>query len=127
VIPSATGFTLVIVACKECMLSLMPIGPSIILKTEDQIPTRCHLLFYYDYVRRNMFRAPLCSSSGAHDDSVGNTTLSCYSLRSGHLSILHALNFQPAATREPDGLCSNQRYRRELLMMSIMVPETCCA
>jgi len=26
---------------------------------------------------------------------------------------------------EPDGLCGNRRYRRELLMMSIMVPETC--
>ena len=29
-----------------------------------------------------------------------------------------------AATREPDGLCGNQRYRREFLMMGIMVPET---
>jgi len=27
--------------------------------------------------------------------------------------------------KEPDGLCGNQRYRRELLMMGIMVPETC--
>ena len=44
---------------------------------------------------------------------------------SGHSSILPALNFQPAATPEPDGLCGNQRYRRELLMMDIMVPETC--
>jgi len=44
---------------------------------------------------------------------------------SGHSSILPALNFQPAATREPDGLCGNQRYRHELLMMGIMVPETC--
>jgi len=52
---------------------------------------------------------------------------SCYSLRSGHSSILPALNFHPAATREPDGLCGNQRYRRELLMMGIMVPETCWA
>ena len=25
----------------------------------------------------------------------------------------------------PDGLCGNQRYRRELLLMGIMVPETC--
>ena len=52
-------------------------------------------------------------------------TEDCYSIRSGHSSILPALNFQPAATREPDGLCGNQRYRRELLMMGIMVPETC--
>jgi len=26
---------------------------------------------------------------------------------------------------EQDDLCGNQRYRRELLMMGIMVPETC--
>ena len=34
-------------------------------------------------------------------------------------------NFHPAATREADGLCGNQRYRRELQMRGIMVPETC--
>jgi len=45
--------------------------------------------------------------------------------RSGYPSILPALNFQPAATREPDGLRGSQRYRRELLIMGIMVPETC--
>jgi len=77
-----------------------------------------------------MFRAPLCPSSGAHDDSVGyhigRLVLELlYSLRSGHASILPALNIHPAATREPDGLCGNQRYRRELLMMGIMMPETC--
>jgi len=38
---------------------------------EDWNPTRCHLLLYDAYVRLNMFRAPLCPSSGAHDDSVG--------------------------------------------------------
>jgi len=47
-----------------------------------------------------------------------------YSHRSGHSSILPALNFQPAAIREPDGLCGNQSYRRELVMMGIMVSET---
>jgi hypothetical protein len=50
---------------------------------------------------------------------------SSYSLRSGHASILPALNLQPAATPEPDGLRGNQPYRRELLMMGIMVLETC--
>ena len=44
---------------------------------------------------------------------------------SGHSSIQPALNLQPAATREPDGLRGNQRCRRELLMMVTMVPETC--
>ena len=37
----------------------------------------------------------------------------------------NGLSFHPAATREPDGLCGNQRYRRELLTMGIMVPEIC--
>ena len=85
-----------------------------------------------------MFRAPLCPSSGAHDDSVGYhidrlvlQLLLDGSLRrvrafgpETHPSNLH-LSFHPAATREPDGLCGNQRYRRELLMMGVKVPETC--
>ena len=41
-----------------------------------------------------------------------------------HPSCLH-LSFHPAATREPDSLCGNQRYRRELLAMGMMAPETC--
>jgi len=49
----------------------------------------------------------------------------CYSLQPGNSSILPALNLHPAATREPDGLCGNQRYRCELLTMGIMVTETC--
>jgi len=53
--------------------------------------------------------------------------ISRYSLRSGNSSILPALNLHPAATREPDDLCGSQRYRHELLMMGIMVPETCRA
>ena len=53
----------------RAVLFLMCIGPCIILITEEYNPTRCHLLLYY--VRLNMFRAPLCPSSGAHDDSVG--------------------------------------------------------
>jgi len=84
-----------------------------------------------------MFRAPLCPSSGAHDDSVGyhidHLVLELLLVESAVTqpsvqktpSILPALNFQPAATREPDGLCGNQRYRCELLMMVIMVPEIC--
>ena len=96
---------------------LMCIGPCIILITEEQNPTRCHLLLYYAYVRLNMFWAPLCPSSGAHDVSIG------YHI--GRLVLEPALNFQPAATREPDGLCGNQCYCHELLMMGIMVPKTC--
>jgi len=40
-------------------------------KTEEWSPTRCYFLLYYAYARLNIFRAPLCPSSGAHDDSVG--------------------------------------------------------
>ena len=85
-----------------------------------------------------MFRAPLCPSSGAHDDSVGYhigrlvlELLLDGSLSAGRMDefpdrrlLQPALKLQPAATREPDGLCDNQRYRRELLMMGILVPET---
>jgi len=53
------------------IVTLMCIGPCIILITEEQNPTRYHLLLYCAYVRLNMFQAPLCPSSGAHDDSVG--------------------------------------------------------
>ena len=48
-----------------------------------------------------------------------------YSLQLGHLSSLPAPNFQPTATQEPDGPCGNQHYSRELLMMGMVVPETC--
>ena len=109
--------------------------------TEPNLKNKIHLLLYYACVRLNMFRAPLCPSSGVHDDSIGYhigrlvlelllmsfRTEGCNSLRPGNSSILPELDFQPAATREPDGLCGNQCYRRELLMMGVMVPETCWA
>jgi hypothetical protein len=34
---------------------------------EEEEATRCYLVFYYTYVRLNMFRAALCPSPGAHD------------------------------------------------------------
>jgi len=59
------------------------------------------------------------SSAGRMDEFPDQRL--CYSL----WSILPALNFHQAATREPDGLYGKQCYHRELLMMGIMVPETC--
>ena len=56
---------------KQHQTHLKCIGPYIILITEEQNPTRCHLLLYYAYVRLNVFRAPLCPSSEDHDDSIG--------------------------------------------------------
>jgi len=69
-----------------------------------------------------MFRAPLCPSSGAHDDSVG--------YHMGRLVLELLLVGKLSAGRmdecpETHPACTNQRYRRELLMMGIMVPETC--
>ena len=45
----------------------------------------------------------------------------------GHYSILTAPNFQPTAKQQRDDQCGNQHYSRELLMMGIVVPETCLA
>jgi len=47
-----------------------------------------------------MFRAPLCLSSRAHDGSVGY-----------HIGRL--------VRREPDGVCGNERYLRELLIVAL--------
>ena len=67
-----------------------------------------------------MFRAPLCPSFGTEGC---NTRVTAFGPET-HPSYLH-LSFHPAATREPDGLCGNQRYRRELLTTDITVPEIC--
>ena len=95
-----------------------------------------------------MFQALLCPSSGAHDYSddyhMGRPVLGLLlvgklgavgwiSVRAaGHSRLdkclgcsLPAPNFQPTATQEPDGPCGNQHYSRELLLMGIIVPETC--
>jgi len=47
------------------------------------------------------------------------------SLQPGHYSSLTAPNLQPTANQERSDSCGNQRYSRELLMMGIVVPETC--
>jgi len=60
----------------------MCFGPCIFLITEEQNPPRCHLLLYYAYVRLNMFRAPLCPSSGAVTASGPDTHPSCLYLTS---------------------------------------------
>jgi len=47
------------------------------------------------------------------------------SLQSGHYPSLTATNLQPTANQERNDQCGNQHYSRELLMMGIVVPETC--
>jgi uncharacterized membrane protein YecN with MAPEG domain len=68
--------------------------------------------FYYTYDLLNMFRAPLCSSSGAHDYIPLFTTWNvCFlGLHGGEVWV---------------GWLCGEQYNRELLMISIEVPETC--
>ena len=56
------------------------------------------------------------------------TTLqSCFSLQSGHYSSLTAPNLQPTANQERNDQCGNQHHSRELLMMGMVMLETCWA
>jgi len=49
----------------------------------------------------------------------------CFSLQAGHYSSLNAPNTQPTANKERNDPCGNQQHSRELLMMGIVMPETC--
>ena len=93
-----------------------------------------------------MFRELLCPSSGACHYAVdydngrivlgllyveGKVQLGWSSVRAarymqpGHHSRLPATNLQPTANQERNDQCGNQHHSRELLMMGIVVPETC--
>jgi len=50
---------------------------------------------------------------------------SCLSLQPWQFSSLTAPNLQHTANQERNDQCGNQHYSRELLMMGILVPETC--
>jgi len=56
-----------------------------------------------------MFRALLCPSSGARDYNVD----------------YHIGRFLPTANQERNDQCDNQHHSRKLLMMVIVVLETC--
>jgi len=47
------------------------------------------------------------------------------SLQPGHYSSLAAPNLQNTANQERNDQCGNQRHSRKLLMMGIVMPETC--
>jgi len=57
--------------------------------------------------------------------SVTVPVVLCFSLQPGHHSSLTAPNLQSTANQERNDQCGNQDYSRELLMMGIVVPETC--
>ena len=50
-----------------------------------------------------------------------------FSLQPGHYSSLTAPNLQPTVNQEGNDQCGNQHYSRELLMIGIVMPETCSA
>ena len=110
--------------------------------------TRCHLIFYCTSYSLNMFQALLYPSSGARDYDVyriGHIVLGFLyvggegglgwsgirvaglSLQPVHHSSLTAPYLQPTANQERHDQCGNQQHSRELLMMGILVPETCWA
>jgi len=61
-----------------------------------------------------MFRSLLCPSSGV-------------SLQPGHYSSLTAPKLQHTVNQERNDQCGNQHHNRELLMMGIVMTETCLA
>jgi len=84
-----------------------------------------------------MFRALLCPPSGARvydfDYHIGRFVpwfavcwrLGAVSLQTGHCSSLTTPNLQHTANQERNDQCGNQHHGRELLMVGIVVPETC--
>jgi len=94
-----------------------------------------------------MFRALICPPLGARDYDVVyhigrvvlgllyvgcEVQLGCSSVRAagcslqpGHYSSLTVTNLQATANQERNEQCGNQHYSRELLMVGIVVPETC--
>jgi hypothetical protein len=59
------------------------------------------------------------------DGAVHGTIQTCFILQPGHYSSLTSPKLQPTANQERNDQCGNQNYSRELLMMGIVVPETC--
>jgi len=75
-----------------------------------------------------MFRALLCPSSGARHYDVDYHTGSrgvVSGLHPGHYSSLIAPNLQHTTNQERNDQCGNQHYIHKLLMMGIVIPETC--
>jgi hypothetical protein len=76
------------------------------------------------YCLLNMFRAPLCPSSGAREYYTGGC---CSSPQTGHTT-LSSTPYQQLENQAPNTKGSNHLHNTlELLMMGIMVPETCWA
>ena len=106
----------------------------------NKMPTRCNRYFYCrSYCFLNMFQAPLCSSPGAREyytDGCCLWYLVLWFSSCRYGAAARKPDTQPSTPRHTDNLKpkapnttgSNHLYNTlELLMMSIMVPETCWA
>jgi hypothetical protein len=86
-------------------------------------PTRHHLLFYFTSYRLDMFRVLLCPSPGACDYAV---ELPRWSFRSWFaVCWLLASNTQQTTKETINAVI--QQHSHKLLMMGIIMPETCRA
>jgi hypothetical protein len=69
------------------LLNLMCVCPCIVDDVGRERPTRCYTIVYWTYDSLNMFRAPLCPSSGAWDytdvHSMWHVTLVMVGFRCG--------------------------------------------
>ena len=96
---------------------------SICGKCGNKMPTRCNRGFYCrSYCLLNMFRAPLCPSSGAQEyyTVVAACGISCCGYVSGSTPDQQLENHSTKYHRQ------QPPYNTfELLMMGIVVPETC--
>ena len=110
----------------------------------NKMPTRCNRGFYCrSYCLLNMFRAPLCPSSGAQEyyTMVVACGISCCDFRvaglvwSWGLCVRFAGHITLSSTPDQQLVNHSTKYHRqqplyntlELLMMGIVVPETCWA
>jgi len=73
------------------------------------------------------FVEPFGPVQACNGTALPSSSRLCYNLQSGHYTSLTAPNFQHTATQERDDQCGNQHCSRELLVMGIVVPETCWA
>jgi len=98
--------------------------------------TWCHLLFYFTSYVLNMFRTLIYQSSGACDYAVELPHWSfcswfpvCWrfgaSLQGGQYSNPTAPNLQHTANQEQKTNVVIQQHSRKLLMMDILMSETC--
>ena len=102
----------------------------------NKMPTRCNRGFYCSsYCLLNMFRAPLCPSSGAQEyyTVVVACSIWCYKdVKSNTRNLILRTQILPNLQITFLHLYSTKYHRQqplyntlELLMMGIVVPETC--